>query len=104
LATEMLDTEHPREWYWALMDYGSFLKRSGVRLNAKSSHYKKQSALAGSMRETRGAVLKVLSQAPYTRDELKSEINGDERFLPALNALLAEGFIVEQDGQLHLSP
>ena len=25
-----LDTKHPREWYWALMDYGSFLKSQGI--------------------------------------------------------------------------
>lgn len=104
LATEMLDTEHPREWYWALMDYGSFLKRNGIRLNSKSTHYTKQSALAGSLREMRGAILKVLSQESYSKTQLKNKVAGDERFLPALHALVDEGFIVERNGQLHLSP
>ena len=104
LAADMLDTEHPREWYWALMDYGSFLKRSGVRLNAKSSHYVKQSALAGSVRETRGAILKAVSKDSPTQAELRKVVVDDERFLPALQALITEGFIVERKGRLHLSP
>lgn len=49
-----------REWYSALMDYGAFLKRSGVRINAKSKTYTKQSTFSGSEREVRGAILKAL--------------------------------------------
>src|SRR6185437_1562309 len=33
----------PREFYYALMDYGAFLKQSGVKLNMRSKHYTKQS-------------------------------------------------------------
>jgi A/G-specific adenine glycosylase len=40
-----LDAEHPREFYWALMDYGSWLKTNGVRNVSQSKHYKKQPAL-----------------------------------------------------------
>jgi A/G-specific adenine glycosylase len=56
-----------REWYAALMDYGSYLKRSGVRINSKSKTYTKQSKFAGSDREARGAILKALSEGPITR-------------------------------------
>lgn len=50
-----------REWYWALMDYGSFLKQSGIRINAKSTHYRKQTSFKGSMREVRSAVLHMIA-------------------------------------------
>jgi A/G-specific adenine glycosylase len=50
--------QDPRTWYWALMDYGTYLKRSGVRINAKSKHYVKQARFAGSLREVRGAILR----------------------------------------------
>lgn len=55
-----LDEENPREWYWALMDYGAHLKRSGVRINNKSKHYAKQSNFRGSDREVRGAIVRAL--------------------------------------------
>jgi A/G-specific adenine glycosylase len=51
-----------RDWYWALMDYGTFLKSSGNRIHQKSKHYHKQSSFKGSTREVRGAILKHLLQ------------------------------------------
>lgn len=49
-----------REWYWALMDYGAYLKKSGVKLNNKSKHYTKQSKFEGSDRQLRGKILEIL--------------------------------------------
>jgi len=49
-----------REWYGALMDYGSHLKRSGIKLNAKAKGYTKQSRFEGSARQARGMILKAL--------------------------------------------
>src|SRR3990167_5376659 len=43
----------PREFYSALMDYGAHLKKQGMRLNARSAHYKKQSAFEGWARQLR---------------------------------------------------
>lgn len=54
----------PRDFYAALMDYGSFLKRQGVRLNARSTHYAKQSKFQGSARQLRGALLRELLEKP----------------------------------------
>ncbi len=50
----------PRDFYAALMDYGSYLKRQGVRLNSRSKHYTKQSKFEGSTRQLRGAILREL--------------------------------------------
>ena len=41
----------PREFYWAMMDYGAHLKKRGVRLNSRSKHYAKQSKFEGSRRQ-----------------------------------------------------
>jgi A/G-specific adenine glycosylase len=98
-----LDQEHPREWYWALMDYGSFLKKQGVGRNAKSSHYKKQAPLRGSLREVRGLILKALSGNEYSIDALREQMPSDERFEIALMALQNEGLIVQTDDRLHLA-
>ncbi|MEX0930119.1 MAG: A/G-specific adenine glycosylase [Candidatus Paceibacterota bacterium] len=57
LIETTLDHTHPREWYYALMDYGAHLKQTGVKLNAKSKHYTKQSPFKGSNREARSKIL-----------------------------------------------
>ncbi|NTV30864.1 A/G-specific adenine glycosylase [candidate division WWE3 bacterium] len=60
LVVQTLDRESPRQWYYALMDYGSYLKGSVGNLNNKSAHYVKQSKFQGSFRQIRSAVIKQL--------------------------------------------
>jgi A/G-specific adenine glycosylase len=103
LVGQTVDTEHPREWYWGVMDYGSYLKKQGVGRNDKSSHYKKQAPLKGSLREVRGLILKALAKNDYAKDELQAEMPDDDRFDLALTALLVEGLVMQTDGRLHLT-
>lgn len=65
----------PRDFYAALMDYGSHLKKQGIRLNAKSRHYTRQSAFKGSARELRGAIVRGLLKEPQTLDELTKNLS-----------------------------
>ena len=58
LVAATVDSEHPREWYWALMDYGSHLKKSVGNTSKQSKTYMKQSAFHGSKRQIRGQVIK----------------------------------------------
>lgn len=51
-----------REWYSALMDYGSMLGLKEENANKRSAHYVKQSTFEGSLRQARGKLLKVLVQ------------------------------------------
>ena len=95
---QTLDHEHPREFYWALMDYGSWLKRQGVKNIARSRHYKKQSPLSGSLRQMRGMILTALSHnAPL--DELKN----DARFAPAVAGLEKDGLISRRGQSIDLT-
>lgn len=103
LAEQTVDREHPREWYWALMDYGAYLKRQGAGRNDKSKHYKKQSALKGSVREVRGQIIKELSGGDLPEAELRKVLNADERFESALTGLQRDGLIQETGGTLHLA-
>ncbi len=96
LAEETIDREHAREWYWGIMDYGSYLKRQGVGRINKSHHYKKQSALKGSVREVRGAILKVLATQDFSEKELRDATHDDERFSVALQGLLNDGLVVNK--------
>jgi len=101
-VTETVDVEHPREWYWALMDYGTFLKQQGIGSIRQSKHYKKQSPLKGSLREVRGLILKSLRNRSQSEAALRTELPQDDRFGRALAALIDEGLVIVADGQLHL--
>ncbi len=103
IAETTIDREHPRQWYWALMDYGSYLKRQGAGLNDVSRHYKKQSQLKGSIREIRGQILKALTSEDKTSAQLQELVEVDERFAPALEGLMKDGLISQTNGSLHLT-
>lgn len=98
-----MDTEHPREFYWALMDYGTWLKKQGVGRITQSSHYKKQSPLKGSVREVRGQIIRRLSLSDMSHTALKRQYQDDPRFELALNGLLADGLVMQTDQVLHLT-
>lgn len=92
LLDNTLDREQPREFYWALMDYGSHLKATVGNLNKVSKQYAKQSAFNGSRRQVRGAVLRALGGGPLTLVELRKMIP-DKRIESVLQDLSAEGLI-----------
>ena len=100
---ETLDREHPREFYWALMDYGSWLKSQGIRNISQSKHYKKQSAIRGSVRETRGQIVRQLSDGEQGVAHLKHVVAMDDRFEVALDGLVRDGLIERFDDKVHLT-
>ncbi len=93
IIEKTLDKKNPREWYWALMDYGAQLATQVVNPNKKSKHYVKQKKFKGSVREVRGGIIKLLLQRSYTQEELENTYK-DERLFTALRELEKEGFIV----------
>ncbi len=97
-----LDHEHPREWYWALMDYGSWLKTQRLGHISGSKHYTKQPKLAGSVREMRGRILKALAAGALSESALKSAVGADERYNKAKRDLLAEGMISQTNRTISL--
>lgn len=101
LVEQTLDRREPRVWYWALMDYGSFLKKSVGSLNMLSKHYVKQSPLEGSRRQIRGQVLRLLAERPYALDELRTAIS-DSRLAEVLQALQREGLIAQRGDRYQL--
>lgn len=102
LIEQTLDHEQPREWYWALMDYGTYLKRTQSNNIAQSRHYARQSRFAGSHRQLRGRVLKVLVGGSIEWEELNKTLE-DERLPAVIAELVQEGFIVQQGSQLKLT-
>lgn len=97
-----IDREHPREFYWALMDFGAWLKASGVRNITSSKHYKRQAPLSGSVREMRGRIVKILTQGSISELQLQQEVGADERFIVALEGLMKDGLVVRHRNKLRL--
>jgi A/G-specific adenine glycosylase len=97
-----VDHEHPREWYWALMDYGALLKKQGLGRLDQSAQYRKQAPLKGSLREVRGMILKSLTVGDVSTKALAATMPADARFDQALAALLAEGLVDQTSNRLHL--
>ena len=111
---DMGEIEHPREWYAALMDYGSTLpKIINHNPNTQSKHYTKQSKFAGSDRQLRGKILDILLENKKISKEqvfqklchceeqsnLKKET---QRYQNICNQLEKEGFIKQTKKSLIL--
>jgi A/G-specific adenine glycosylase len=96
IIDQTVDREHPREWYWALMDYGTYLKRTVGNLNKLSITYNRQSRFEGSPRQIRGQVIRLLGVKPRRLTELHHEID-DERLDGVVTELVREG-LVRRDG------
>lgn len=104
-----VDRKNPREWYWALMDYGAAMSVAGVAIkvanpNRRSAHYKKQSVFAGSDRELRGKIMRSTLAAvrnTIVERQLLKELNiSPARFKKIVAGLEKEGFIVRRGDSL----
>lgn len=96
--------DNPKEWYYALMDYGSYLKKEYGNPNTKSKHYTKQSTFKGSIRQLRGAIIRELSHDSKTRIALLALLRQfDELDVDLqIEQLIAEGMIVKKGRKYEL--
>jgi A/G-specific adenine glycosylase len=105
VVTCTLPKRDARTWYFALMDYGNWLKRREVNPCRRSRHHAVQAAFAGSARQVRGEVLRALvERGPSTERELaEATALPAERVGRALEALGREG-LVEESGATYRVP
>lgn len=100
-----------KEWYWALMDYGTHLKKTVGNLNARSTSYQKQSKFTGSNRQLRAELTRfVLNNEPVTLTRIEKEfsdlIKKNKRMKSLdenLTSLENEGFLTNKDGRYKTS-
>lgn len=79
-----------REWYYALMDYGAYLKSQGISHNNKTVLFRKQTAFKGSLRALRAETLfAILHEKPLPIDS---------RIEHVLSQLESESFITRERG------
>jgi A/G-specific adenine glycosylase len=104
LVEAALDRRNPREWYYALFDYGVYLKSVKPGVGERSAHYKKQSKFAGSRRQMRGAIVRLLAgrKRGLTVGEITERIGRPSGLVRgAVDDLFKEGFL-EKRGRLYL--
>ncbi len=100
LIEKTLDWENPREWYYALMDYGSALSKGRENPNRRSQSYRAQSRFEGSMRQLRGRILTAIMQRDRASlRDLETALGSDERIHLALRKLEGEGFLSVSEGR-----
>lgn len=90
-----LDRKNPRTWYYALMDYGAYIKKVYGNPNVRSRHHTKQSTFKGSDRQIRGALVRLLGESALTRTALLRSLKefSDIRVDAQLHKLKKEGLI-----------
>lgn len=110
VVEKTLPEESFREWYYALMDYGSFLKKApaspagrGKGMNSKSKHYRKQSKFEGSDRQIRAGIVRHLTQNGKTSfNEILKLPFEEERIEIQVQKLLDEKMVFLRRGTLGL--
>lgn len=100
LVERALYRENPREWYGALMDYGTVLKKRTANPNRRSAAYSRQSRFEGSDRQIRGQILAlVLKEGTVTEEEVILRLCEEPgRVKRILGDLEREGFVAESEG------
>lgn len=102
LAKQTLYAENPRQWYWALMDYGTYLKKTEGNFNKMSKKHTTQSKFEGSFRQKRATVLRCLLQkGPLDVSEISELIGYDLSLVQELiDALQKDKMVTEVEGRI----
>lgn len=101
LVCRTIKRDNPRVWFWGLMDYGAQLKKRSKHINQTSKSYTKQLKFAGSQRQLRGLVIRLLADTSYSFLELQAQVR-DERLKIILHDLEREGLIRRQGQRYQL--
>lgn len=111
IAQKAVQEKDPREWHYALFDYGALALKDKT-INKQSRHYHKQSRFRGSFRSFRAKAVRFLLSSPGSKTSRKTL----QRFLQQaiaeskapyapkeiISALLRDGIIKESTGKYSL--
>ena len=99
LIEQTLDKQNPRQWYYALMDYGVYLKKNFINPSRRSKHHAKQSKFEGSDRQIRGQILEQLLRHSRLKQEGFYDLLlfNTDRIDRVIKQLLSEGLIRQKD-------
>ncbi|WP_251198110.1 adenine glycosylase [Anaerotardibacter muris] len=109
LVWKTCSKDDPRGWYYALLDYGAYLKSITVNPSRRSKHYTKQSAFEGSNRQKRAEIVRIVLANPGIKlQEAKNALDDfekqkgrppveDKQFMDLVKSLTTEGFFTHDE-------
>ncbi|MGD1047673.1 MAG: A/G-specific adenine glycosylase [Candidatus Krumholzibacteriaceae bacterium] len=104
LVERTIDAENPREWFYALMDYGVMLKSAHANPSRRSAHHARQGRFEGSDREARGLIVRSLAGRAKSEGELaKATGLSLARIRRVLPGLARDGLVVRRGARLRLA-
>jgi A/G-specific adenine glycosylase len=101
LVAATLDRHNPRQWYYALMDFGVWLKQLHPNPGRRSRHHAQQSRFEGSNRQLRSRLLRAVMAGPgFTAVELAGQLGvGQVDVERNLADMEREGFLCRTGGR-----
>jgi A/G-specific adenine glycosylase len=105
LVAATIDHCNPREWYYALMDFGASLKQLHPNPGRRSSHHVQQSRFEGSNRQQRSRLLRAVMVSPgISAAELADQLGAEQRDVERnLAAMQREGFLHQKNNRYTVS-
>ncbi|GAB1457580.1 MAG: A/G-specific adenine glycosylase [Spirochaetia bacterium] len=99
VAESVLDRSNSRRWYYALMDYGVWLKKHEPNPSRKAAVYARQTRFEGSLRQLRGEILRTLAAlGSVSLATMAAEMGSDyQRILSAAKGLEKDGIVYLDD-------
>lgn len=104
LIEKALDRNRPREWYYALMDYGAVIKETANH-GRRSASWRRQSPFKGSNRELRSTIVSLIMEGvPLSEADIIEKVGRDPSSVCRnLVQLQKEGFLTKK-GDLYNIP
>lgn len=100
LIAKTQENQTPRTWYAALMDYGAVLKKLVKNPTTKSKHYTKQSKFAGSVRQVRGEIIRILTKHDsMDEQQLRATLKSNKRHFATAIQQLTQEKLINHDGK-----
>ncbi|MGI6591529.1 MAG: adenine glycosylase [Eggerthellaceae bacterium] len=103
--------DNPRDWYYALLDYGAYLKSTHPNPSRCSAHHTRQSTFEGSRRQKRAEIVRLVLEEPgIVLDDIVERLNElevsagrtpveSDVAASIVGDLLKEGFFHEEQGR-----
>lgn len=101
LIEETLPKHNSRVWYWALMDYGTFVKKQYANPARAAKSYSRQSSFEGSLRQLRAQILRYVLE----RDQIQHQDLAKNFFDPqlelAVQSLIKDNLLKQNQTAYH---
>lgn len=103
LVEKTLDRDDPRNWYYALMDYGVYLKSKHGNPSRRSSGHKTQPPLEGSVRQMRARIVRSLLPGKRRERDIVRGARDPALVRTAISGLRKDRLIVRTQGFLSIA-